>query len=260
MPATIKCKKENKKEITEFLQKELVNLLDMISEEEYTVFVDETDDGLKVEFPYGEIYGYIGDYSYAVADAFKRLKEKYNDIAVEGLVYAYETIVCFTSGLYFYCKEEDPELTITADWQECAVCGRIVVGEAFYNSSQYDFEEGNLSCLCSPTCLLSYCCDITNDYVEPNSSFNEDELEGMYDDDFTDNLVQDALEIRLYENCNSYLEDFKKNKEKIIAIRDVFRNSCCEYCDHNEECDREDCKYGEDDGMLDFLDAMINLI
>ena len=33
MPAKVICKKENKKEITEFLQKELVNLLDMINEE-----------------------------------------------------------------------------------------------------------------------------------------------------------------------------------------------------------------------------------
>ena len=59
-------------------------------------------------------------------DTEKELKKKYGDIAIRGIAYEYETIQEATFGPFFYCTENDTELTVTFEWQECANCGEIV--------------------------------------------------------------------------------------------------------------------------------------
>lgn len=221
MPATVWCKDEQKKEIKEYLTKELVDLLDMINEFDDMVDVSETDYGFHVEFPHGEIYGYSFDYVCCVSEVFKDLKKKYNDIAIDGIAYEYETITCMTCGFYFHCKETDKELHVTNDWQECAACCDVVEGETFYNSSQFDFEEGTTYCLCCPTCMLQYCIDPSCDDIDGNASFENDEIEDLYEDDNTEEKLKEYLWQRIVDNVDDYLDDFAAKKDRIVVLKDI---------------------------------------
>ena len=102
--------------------------------------MEEIDGGLEVTFPIGEIYGYSSDYVQNISYVFAGLKKKYPDIAICGLAYEYETIQEATFGPYFHCTAEEKELNVTYEWQECATCGKVITTDAFYNSSQRDFE------------------------------------------------------------------------------------------------------------------------
>lgn len=219
MAATITCSKSVKKEIADFLLEKIGEMMEDIREDEDSVTVEETENGLKVEYPIGEIYGYSSDYVKGIAYVFENLKEKYRDIGIYGIAYEYETISDGTFGPLFYCKPEDTKLTVTFEWQECANCGTIVEGDTFYNSSQRDFEEGNLACLCCPTCMLEYALDDGWGDVEPNDSFDDDEQEEIYDNE-EDDVLKKFLWKRIADNMDEYLDDFRKNKDKIVALVD----------------------------------------
>ena len=139
---------------------------------------------------------------------------------VPALKDTYETKCYATYGYYFRCSESDDSLTIVSDWQECACCAGIIEGETFYNSSQFDFEEGNTNCLCSPTCMLEYCLADTFEEVDMNASFTEEETDEAdeYDDPYE--ATKEILWKRIVDNVDDYLEDFKKNKDRIIALVD----------------------------------------
>ena len=218
MAATIICKDSVKNEIREYLLKEIGDLMENIRESVDSVAVTEFEQGLEVEFPMGEIYGYASDYVQSMPYIFKALKKEYNDIAIRGLVYEYETIQEGTFGPLFYCSENDAELTVTYDWQECANCGKIVEGDAVYNSSQHDFEEGNLLCLCSPTCMLEYALSKEYGEVQPNDSLDDKERDAVYDSDDEDKALKKILWKRITLNLDEYAEDFMAKKERIAAL------------------------------------------
>lgn len=77
MAATIKCEQAQKQEIKEILLKKLGDMMDSIREDEDCVSVTETEEGLSVDYPIGEIYGYSSDYVQSIPYIFKDLKKKY---------------------------------------------------------------------------------------------------------------------------------------------------------------------------------------
>lgn len=219
MGATIKCNNEIKSKIKDILIEKLGKMMKDIRCDESDISVIETEDGLDVDFPTEEVYGYSYDYVMGLPDVFEELKEKYSDIAIDGLVCEYETTCAVVQGSRFYCSENDKALTVTNSWQECACCKEVFEDDVFYNSSQWDMEEGNLQCLCCPTCALEYCLsDIPYTAVEPNASFDEDETEDIYDSDDPDEAFSKALWKRIVENLDEYMSDFEENKERLLEL------------------------------------------
>ena len=218
MSAIIKCSNAIKEEIKSYCLSEIGALMQSIREGADAVTAKVHDDGLEIAFPIGEIYGYTSDYVQALPNVFKELKKKHPDIAVRGIAYEYETVSEATFGPYFYCAAEDKDLTVTFEWQECAVCGNIIETDACYNSSQHDFGEGNLLCLCSPTCMLEYALSKEHGEVQLNGSFDEEEADTIYDSDDEDKALKKMLWKRITLNQNDYQEDFKANKERITAL------------------------------------------
>lgn len=218
MSAIIRCRDSIKKDIKDYILKEMGNLMSNIREESDAVVVDEFEGGLEIAFPIGEIYGYASDYVQNIPYIFKELKKKYGDIAIRGIAYEYETIQEATFGPFFYCTENDTELTVTFEWQECANCGEIVETDVVYNSSQRDFEEGNLLCLCCPTCMLEYALSKECGEVQPNGSFDEDEMDAIYDSDDEDKALKKLLWQRITLNLDEYAEDFRRKSDRISAL------------------------------------------
>lgn len=218
MPATIKCNNANKEEIKAYCLSEIGALMESIREDSDAVTVEVLDDGLEITFPIGEIYGYTSDYVQNIPFIFKELKKKYPDIAIHGIAYEYETVSEVTFGPFFYCAAEDNDLTVTFEWQECAVCGKIVQTDVCYNSSQHDFEEGNLLCLCSPTCMLEYSLSKEYGEVQPNGSFDETEMDKIYESDDEDKALKKLLWKRIAINEEDYREDFIANMQRIIDL------------------------------------------
>lgn len=218
MSATIRCRDSIRKDIKDYILKEMGNLMSSIREDSDAVVVDEVEGGLEIAFPVGEIYGYASDYVQNIPYIFEDLKKKYGDIAIRGIAYEYETIQEATFGPFFYCSEDDPELTITFEWQECASCGQIVETDTFYNSSQRDMEEGNLLCLCCPTCMLEYALSKNCGELQPNESFDEDELDAIYDSDDEDKALKKLLWKRITLNLDEYAEDFSLKKDRVLAL------------------------------------------
>ena len=125
MPASICCNPSDKQSIKFYLLTEISKMMSNICESEDAVDIRETEEGLEVEFPIGEIYGYASDYVQYMPDVFQNLKNIYPDIVIFGIVYEYETRQEVTFGPLFYCGSDDTVLTVTYEWQECACCGRI---------------------------------------------------------------------------------------------------------------------------------------
>lgn len=206
MPAIITCNKMQQESIIQFLEKELPECLNMIDDRSFCL--KTTDTQLHVLFPVGEIYGYTSDYVQCIGMLFEKMKKLYPDIGIWGVAYEYETITANTFGPFFRCKPEDKALTITYQWQMCAECGDVLEGEAAYNSSQWDFEEGNEECLCSPTCMLLYAAKNDWGSVEANASINEN-------DDVEGDTLKDVLWKRVYDNMAEHMPDFAANRERI---------------------------------------------
>ena len=194
--------------------------------------VVETEEGLFVEFPVGAVYGDVIDYyPEEISNAFKELKSKYPDIGIKGLCYAYETTANFTYGSYFYCEPEDSDLTVIDHWQKCAVCGRILDTDTFYNSDQWDNEqEGDLNCICCPTCMLEYVIkgpkDKENEIVNINDSWsrelkNEELDEDEWDGDFESFSIPDYFWSMIVANKNEYLPDFIANKDRVEKLASI---------------------------------------
>ena len=222
MPATIKCNNKIKSEIKSYLLEELCNLMESIREDEDAVSVEEVSDGFIIEFPIGEIYGFASDYVQNIPYIFDNLKKTYGEIEINGIAYEYETRQEATFGPYFYCTCEDSELTVTYEWQECASCRKIVEENVLYNSSQRDYGDGNLLCLCSPTCMLEYIIQDEENELQPNDSFSNDEMDMIYDsveaEEERDDTLKRILWKRITENAGDYLEDFASNKDRLIAL------------------------------------------
>ena len=218
MAATIKCKSSIKNDIKDYILKEIGNLMESIRESAEDVVVDEFEGGLEVIFPIGEIYGYASNYVQNIPYVFEELKKKYRDIAIRGIAYEYETIQEYTFGPFFYCTEDDAELTVTFEWQECANCGEIIETDTVYNSSQRDFEEGNLLCLCCPTCMLEYVLSKESRNVQPNGTFDEDEMNTIYDSDDEDKAFKKLLWKKITLNLEEYAEDFRIKRDRVFAL------------------------------------------
>lgn len=207
MPAIITCNKMQQQEIIQFLEEQLPECLRLI--DDHSFCLKTTDTELHVLFPVGEIYGYTSDYVQCVGMLFEKLKKEYPDIGMWGVAYEYETITANTFGPFFRCKPEDKELSMTYQWQMCAQCGSVLDDEATYNSSQWDFEEGNEECLCCPTCMLLYAARDGWDSVEANASVSEDKYNSESDS------LQDILWKRVCDNIEAYMPDFAANRERI---------------------------------------------
>lgn len=199
MGATIICKDSVKAELSEILVREINGLVEEISTIE-EVSVVETPDGLRVEYPMGEIYGQAYDYVEMLPSIFKKLKKGFKDIGIDGIVYEYEINTAMTLGFVFHCKPKNAELKISDRWQLCAVCKNYFETDVFYNSSQWDFGEGNLLCLCAHWCAQDY---IRGEHrifdvgVEPNASVSEEDSERFYEGEIT---LAELLKARLAGN------------------------------------------------------------
>lgn len=213
MPAIVMCKECDKKAIREFLQKEIDECIESIDDGECTI--EETETGLEIEYPVGEIYGYTSDYVQMIGSVFSLLKEKYPDVGIEGIAYEDETITACTFGPYFRCKPEDARLTMVYEWQICTECGKIIIEDTFYNSSQWDFEEGNIECICSPSCAMLHALSEYCSELQGNASIDEDTIEELWDDE---NLIKQILWDRVCENIDEYMDDLKANKDRFVAI------------------------------------------
>ena len=212
MPAIIKCPDDLKQSIIndltampaededeiDFLDEEvdlsLVYQMIDIDCDGNDVSIRETPEGLDIHFPIGEVYGPIWDYAYAVADLFAELKRKYPGIGIRGECFAYETNCAGTTGPIFYCEPKDDSLRIVGKWQRCAVCGKILENDTFYNSDQWDGGEGNENCLCSRKCMRAYINNgpshleyheglheyVQTEIINPNNSWSEEQAEAYY--------------------------------------------------------------------------------
>lgn len=219
MPAIVTCKKEDVNDIKSILTEEILKTMESINSDEDELVIKEVDNGLDIEFPIGEIYGYTSDYVQMIPEVFKMVKEKYRDVAIWGIAYEYETISAITFGPLFYCKSEDLGLKLVYKWQECDVCCNIAETDVVYNSSQWDFGEGNVACVCCPTCMLKYLLN-RNCWggLEPNASFTDDEIEEMLDSEDTDSFLKPYFIKKIKENIDEYIIDFRKKKDEIIEL------------------------------------------
>lgn len=182
------------------------------------VVVDEFEGGLEIAFPIGEVYGYAADYVQTIPYIFEDLKKKYEDIAIRGIAYEYEAVQEYTFGPFFYCTENDAELTVTFEWQECTICGEISETDVLYNSSQWDLGAGNHLCLCCPTCMLEYTLSKERGEIEPNESFDEDEIDAIYDSDDEDKALKKMLWKRITLNLDEYAEDFRRKNDRVLML------------------------------------------
>lgn len=213
MPAFVVCDKKDKEKIKEILQKELEECVEEIDGGE--VLITDNDTGIEVEFPIGEIYGYTSDYVQCVGYTFDKLKRDFPNIGIEGIAYEYETITAVTFGPYFHCKPEDKDLTIIYEWQICTECGKIITTDTLYNSSQWDFEEGNIECICSPTCMLLHVLSDSWTEVQGNASIDDDTREALWENE---DAIKEIFWNRILENLDEYMKDFKANKDRIAPM------------------------------------------
>ena len=219
MPATIYCREEQKEDIKSIVMKGLLEAIKCTRCDSDEISYEYKSWGIDFEFPIGEIYGYTSDYVQMIPDIFREVKQKYKDVGIWGLAYEYETVTAITFGPLFYCEPEDLNIKIVYKWQECDICGDIVETDAIYNSSQWDFEEGNVACLCCPTCMLKYLLN-KNCWggLEPNASFTDDEIEEMLDNEDTESFLKSYFYDKIIENLTEYLEDFRKHKDDIVEL------------------------------------------
>lgn len=217
MSATIICSEQIKNEIQKQLLAELKPLMKKIEQDEGQIKIEETETGLSIEYPIGEISKNAKDYVQDVEDIFKQLKVKHKDIGIYGIAYENEKTDPGLFGPLFHCSPEDEELIVTDDWQKCASCGSIVEGEAFYDSSYRSMCFGTSLCLCCPTCMLEYALDNKLKGLGYNEDFDDIECESiLFDED--DQVIRDILWSRILENKEEYLEDFKQHKERVAAL------------------------------------------
>ena len=225
MGAIITCSENLRSEI----RKELHGLTEYfaqidIMEDEYeeALQIEDTEDGLSVDFPCGEIYGASSSYVWGVAHFFADLKKKYPAIGIEGIAYEYETTFACTDGPYFYCNSNDAELKIVNKWQECAMCHAILEEETCYNSDQWDQNEGNTLCLCSPICMLEYVLEqkwFINMGI--NNSWSEEERDIIEGSDDSDKVLKEYLWQRIVSNLDEYLPNFSQNENRIRNLIDL---------------------------------------
>lgn len=224
MAATILCTDTLKEPIRKFLLEQMEEELDRIDEDLDSLTITETETGLEVTFPVGEIYGYTYDYVVGVSETFKCLKDTHPEIGITGLVYEFETVSAVTCGFYFRCQPTDTKLTVTDRWQICTMCDHILETDAVYNSSQWDFEEGTVECLCCPTCMLQYALDPFSHWdrqgLDPNASFTEEEQEELWDDEDEDAL-SNHLWNRICENLEDYMDDFAAHRDGILRLLEL---------------------------------------
>lgn len=126
MGATIKCNQTERHAISQILLERLKKVIEQIDEDENCVSVYETEEGLSIDYPTGEIYGRASDYVQAIPNVFIEIKKKYPEIEVRGIAYEYETVSEATFGPFFYCKTTDSDLTVTYKWQICESCGSVI--------------------------------------------------------------------------------------------------------------------------------------
>lgn len=223
MAAVITCPETLKEAIlTDLEDKEnefsLINIVSKLDfSEEDDLIIKETKDGMEILFPVGEIYGQTTDYVDCVTDVFSELKKKYPNIGIRGECYFYETVCAGTTGPIFYCKPSDASLTVVDRWQRCCVCGKILETDTFYNSDQWDFNEGDEKCLCCPTCMLEYAILEYGSIINPNDSFSEEESDAIFDEEIT---FEELFLQRIRENLDEYLPDFAKNADRVRALLD----------------------------------------
>ena len=241
MPAIIRCAKELKEQIkSELLESvqytEDMDKYDKINAwygfsdshpislswrvEEYDGYpalgITETEEGLSVDFPIGAVYGEcVNTYPESISDAFRELKKKYPGIGIQGECYTYETVSAYTYGVVFHCEPEDAELTVVDHWQECVVCGKILDSDTFYNSDQWETGEGDLNCICCPTCMLEYVIQEYIEIININESWSE---EWMEEEEFDPDSISEYFWSRIASNTEEYLSDFIANKDRIIAL------------------------------------------
>lgn len=198
MSATIKCPDELKQSIINDLSGvpsntnlSLIELLELINADETDVSIEETPEGLNIDFPGREIYGFTHWYVLAVTNVFSELKRKYPNIGIFGICCYYETVSGTTIGPLFHCEPSDKALRVVEKWQQCAGCGEVLETDTFYNSSRWDFGEGEEFCLCSPECMRAY---LENGYtfiLNTNHLWTEEQEEAYYDDKLT---IEEFLE------------------------------------------------------------------
>lgn len=227
----ILCCSAEKQEIKEFLSNRLKDLMELIAADESEWCISETDDAVCVNLPCGDIARNGAVYVDAVPRVFAELKKAFPTLGISGVIYEFDKEASATYGPVFFCEPSDSELTVSYDWQMCAHCGKIVLGDAFYNSSQRDFGEGNLYCLCSPTCMLEYSLGNGSwEEVGANASLSDEERQ-----EIDDNREIDVLSAILWERIedlldeDEFIEDFAEHRERIQELLEL------NYLDENKE-------------------------
>jgi hypothetical protein len=220
MPATIRCKDSEKAEIKEILLREIGKLVDLTNiDNGDPVTVEETEDGLQIDYPSDQIYGNYIDYVQMIPDIFQDVKNHFKDIGVHGIVYGCNKFAGEPFGPMFYCEQQDENLTVTYVWQACIICGKYVEGDATYNSMQWDLGEGNFDCLCCPTCMLEHALIEGGAELRINASISDDEKEKFVDED---SYVENELFwSRIVANLDEYMDDFAANQDRVAALMEI---------------------------------------
>ena len=192
------------------------------------------EESYKVYYPSGELYGYVWDYVEGVYFFFKKLKKKYNNIEVQGLVYAYDEITSSDAGFYFYCSPEDKDLYGTQNWQKCAICGKVFETDTYYNSAIWsggDESQGTRDCLCSPLHELEYALlKYSHNKVGFNDSVDKEDLKRYVDKGFSEYAWNKVIN-HFNDYCkfidegeteyNAFLRKTDLNKKRVKKIEEM---------------------------------------
>lgn len=194
MAAIVTCEKGLQREISVYLQTEIAEYLEDTDRDLDAIDIVETENGLEVSYPVGEIYGYDRDYVEGVGHVFKMLKKKYKGIGVRGVIYHIFKYSGQPAGVYFCCQPED--LTIlNVLWY---IEGKnISYGDCEDELTEEEIEELEKSILCEA--LRGFSIDFDDvEAIEDND--NEDgEGSGIVVRN-VDDVLYEILEKRIISN------------------------------------------------------------
>ena len=108
---TIKCGKENKKEVAELLKEQLIDRCEFVDGFEYDLEIKEKDDVLEVIIPEDEVYGDTDSYPTNVWEALDKVKKKFKGIAIDGSCYVMNYTYDYATEMTYHCSAEDKKVS-----------------------------------------------------------------------------------------------------------------------------------------------------
>lgn len=230
MSAIVKCKTSSIEKVEAYLKKELVPLMKGIREKRSAVSFSVKNELLYVDYPEGSVFGYHYDYAESVDHIFQKLKKRFPSVAISGDIIVADNMVNTYIGSHFECSRNENKLHSIRqqlNTQHCLICGKHHKNNVFLNAEGFFDDEGDLNCICSPTCMLKYLLEgIINGFEIASFAlngvmFNDNEIRKQILDHFHNHdyeSVYNDFKSIFIDNIDNYTYDFAKNEEIIQNI------------------------------------------